>query len=41
MLVDRDKDTETVSAIDAFERKKEYRQLGASREVWGAWRGEE
>jgi mRNA interferase RelE/StbE len=34
-LIDWDKDNETLYAIDAFERKKEYRELGKYREVWG------
>ena len=38
VLVDWDKDRETVYAIDVFERKKEYRELGTYREVWGSWR---
>lgn len=41
ILVDWDKDTETLYAIDAFERKNEYRELGKYREVWGSWRDEE
>jgi mRNA interferase RelE/StbE len=35
LLIDWDKDNETLYAIDAFERKKEYRELGKYREVWG------
>ncbi|MDZ7850689.1 MAG: type II toxin-antitoxin system RelE/ParE family toxin [Halodesulfurarchaeum sp.] len=38
VLVDWDKDRETVYAIDVFERKREYRELGTYREVWGSWR---
>jgi mRNA interferase RelE/StbE len=38
MLIDWDKDNEVLYAIDAFERKKEYRELGRYREVWGSWR---
>lgn len=38
VLVDWDKDTKTIYAIDVFERKKEYRELGKYREVWGSWR---
>jgi len=41
VLIDRDKDNETLYAIDAFEREKEYRELGTYREVWGRWRGDE
>ncbi|MFB6254455.1 MAG: type II toxin-antitoxin system RelE/ParE family toxin [Halobacteriaceae archaeon] len=41
VLIDWDKDKETLYAIDVFERKKEYRQLGKYREVWGSWRDEE
>lgn len=40
VLVDWDKDSETLYAIDVFERKREYRELGQYREVWGSWRGE-
>ena len=38
VLVDWDKGEGTLYAIDAFERKKEYRELGRYREVWGSWR---
>jgi len=38
VLIDWDKDDEVLYAIDAFERKKEYRELGTYREVWGSWR---
>ena len=38
VLIDWDKDNEVLYAIDAFERKKEYRELGKYREVWGSWR---
>ena len=38
VLVDWDKDDETLYAIDVFERKHEYRKLGNYREVWGSWR---
>ena len=38
VLVDWDKDDETLYAIDVFERKHEYRELGKYREVWGSWR---
>lgn len=41
VLIDRDKDDEVLYAIDAFERKKEYRELGKYREVWGSWRDDE
>lgn len=41
VLVDWDKEAEVLYAIDAFERKKEYRELGQYREVWGSWRDEE
>lgn len=40
VLMDWDKEEETVYAIDVFERKKEYRELGRFREVWGSWRDE-
>ena len=40
VLIDWDKDNEVLYAIDAFERKKEYRELGKYREVWGSWRDE-
>ena len=40
VLVDWDKDDETLYAIDVFERKHEYRKLGNYREVWGSWRDE-
>ena len=36
VLVDWDKDAETLYAIDVFERKNEYRELGKCREVWGS-----
>jgi mRNA interferase RelE/StbE len=36
-LIDWDKDDETLYAIDVFERKNEYRELGKYREVWGSW----
>lgn len=38
VLVDWDKDDQTIYAIDVFERKREYRELGKYREVWGTWR---
>lgn len=38
VLVDWDKEAEVLYAIDVFERKKEYRELGRYREVWGTWR---
>ena len=38
VLIDWDKDDETLYAIDVFERKNEYRELGKYREVWGSWR---
>lgn len=38
VLIDWDKDEEVLYVIDAFERKKEYRELGKYREVWGSWR---
>jgi mRNA interferase RelE/StbE len=38
VLIDWDKDDEMLYAIDAFERKKEYRELGKYREVWVSWR---
>ncbi|MFC7128452.1 type II toxin-antitoxin system RelE family toxin [Haloferax chudinovii] len=40
VLVDWDKTEETLYGIDVFERKKEYRELGKYREVWGSWRDE-
>jgi len=40
VLIDWDKDDEVLYAIDAFERKTEYRELGTYREVWGSWRDE-
>jgi len=40
VLVDWDKADETLYAIDVFERKHEYRELGNYREVWGSWRDE-
>jgi len=40
VLIDWDKDDETLYALDVFERKKEYRELGTYREVWGSWRDE-
>ena len=41
VLIDWDKDNEMLYAIDAFERKKEYRELGKYREVWGSWRDDQ
>ena len=41
VLVDWDKTEETLYGIDVFERKKEYRELGNYREVWGSWRDED
>jgi mRNA interferase RelE/StbE len=41
VLIDWNKDNEMLYAIDVFERKKEYRELGRYREVWGSWRDEE
>ena len=38
MLIDWDKNAETLYATDVFERKREYRELGNYREVWGSWR---
>ena len=38
VLIDWDKDDETLYAIEVFERKNEYRELGKYREVWGSWR---
>ncbi|ELZ95023.1 hypothetical protein C440_08102 [Haloferax mucosum ATCC BAA-1512] len=38
VLVDWDKGEQILYAIDVFERKKEYRELGKYREVWGSWR---
>ncbi|MFW5965517.1 MAG: type II toxin-antitoxin system RelE family toxin [Halodesulfurarchaeum sp.] len=38
VLIDWDKSGETLYAIDVFERKNEYRELGTYREVWGSWR---
>ena len=38
ILIGWDKDNETLYAIDAFERQKEYRELGKYREVWGSCR---
>ena len=38
VLIDWDKDNEVLYAIDVFERKNEYRELGKYREVWGSWR---
>lgn len=40
VLVDWDKQEGTLYAIDAFERKKEYRELGRFREIWGSCRDE-
>jgi mRNA interferase RelE/StbE len=40
VLVDWDKDNETIYAIDVFKPKKEYRELGKYREVWESWRNE-
>lgn len=41
VLVDWDKDDETIYVIDVFERRNEYSELGTYREVWGSWRDEE
>ena len=38
VLIDWDKDNEVLYAIDAFKRKKEYREFGKYREVWESWR---
>lgn len=40
VLMDWDKEEEMLYAIDVFERKKECRELGRFREVWGSWRDE-
>lgn len=40
VLIDWDKDDEVLYAIDSFERKTGYRELGKYREVWGTWRDE-
>ena len=40
VLIDWDRDDETLYAIDVLERKNEYRELGKYREVWGSWRDE-
>lgn len=41
VLLDWDKDEEILYAIDVFERKNEYRELGKYREVWGSWRDDD
>ena len=41
VLIDWDKHNEVIYAIDDFKRKKEYRELGTYREVWGSWRDDE
>lgn len=41
ILIDWDKENKTLYAIDAFQRKHEYRELGKYREVWGSWRDED
>ena len=41
ILIDWDKHNEVLYAIDAFERKKEYHELGKYREIWGSWRDDE
>lgn len=38
VLIDWDRKNGVLYAIDAFERKREYRELGKYREVWGSWR---
>lgn len=38
VLVDWDKQDETIYAIDVFEGKTEYQELGRYRDVWGSWR---
>ena len=35
VLIDWNKDNEMLHAIDAFDRKNEYRELGKYHEVWG------
>jgi len=40
VLIDWHKDNGTLYVIDAFERKKEYRELGKYREIWGSCRDE-
>ncbi|MGB9986018.1 type II toxin-antitoxin system RelE family toxin [Salarchaeum japonicum] len=41
VLIDWDTEDETLYAIDVFERKNEYRELGKYREVWGSWRDDD
>ncbi|MFB6175784.1 MAG: type II toxin-antitoxin system RelE/ParE family toxin [Halobaculum sp.] len=41
VLIDWDRDEQVLYAIDAFERKNEYRRLGQYRDVWGSWRDDE
>ena len=41
VLLDWDKEDETLYPIDIFQRKTEYRELGTYREVWGSWRDDE
>lgn len=41
VLIDWERDNEKFYAIDTFEPKKEYRELGTYREVWGSWRDDE
>jgi len=41
VLIDWDRDDDTIYAIDAFERKNEYRRLGTYRDVWGSWRDDQ
>jgi len=36
VLIDWDKEHKILYAIDAFEQKNEYRELGKYREVWGS-----
>ena len=38
ILIDWDKERQTLYAIDVSQQKKEYRELGTCREVWGSWR---
>jgi mRNA interferase RelE/StbE len=41
ILIDWDRDEQVLYAIDAFERKTEYRRLGQYRDVWGSWRDDD
>lgn len=38
LVVDWDRETDTIYVVDVFERRRDYRGLAELREVWGTWR---